>query len=477
MTRHTLLAVFAVVVLTLGLIPVAAAQSATAFTYQGRLEQDGAPYTGTADVRFQLLKYFDTPTGTPVTRSNVNVVNGVFTVSLDFGFDPTSYELFQLGGPAIPIPSLEISVRTPAGSASPFQTLTPPQSLASTPLAQAIVGLARISTTALAQSNFLENAIFQINADVSQTVTLPAPIDLASVVLQMVNTGPAPAPVTLTILIGNTIITTSTATVPLGSSDVTFSFPLNTNIGTVEQMRIALSTTTNIGVRYSTANPYAGGQTNFLTSADLAFSVNERKGGQFFASLPFRISAGDTEALSVISDSNTGTRLTLLNAALGSGAPWLIQATGPASAEGAGKLRLTNSTVSESGITIDSLGRVGIGENTPLAALHIGGVAGTDGIRFPDGTTQVSAALQRLKVSLLIDFGPIPAGTQSTSLNGVANVAVGDVIVVSPRTVLPTGLLTYAVVSGPGAITVVMANTGTFTVNPVMTVFDVVVLK
>jgi len=36
-------------------------------------------------------------------------------------------------------------------------------------------------------------------------------------------------------------------------------------------------------------------------------------------------------------------------------------------------------------------GMVGIGESNPTAKLHIGGIAGTDGIRFPDGTLQTTA--------------------------------------------------------------------------------------
>lgn len=38
-------------------------------------------------------------------------------------------------------------------------------------------------------------------------------------------------------------------------------------------------------------------------------------------------------------------------------------------------------------------GNVGIGTTNPLAKLHIGGTAGVDGIRFPDGTLQTSAAV------------------------------------------------------------------------------------
>lgn len=59
----------------------------TAFTYQGRLEQNGAPYQGTIGaVRFQL---YASPTGGSSLEGwisgNVPVLNGVFTTEVDFG--------------------------------------------------------------------------------------------------------------------------------------------------------------------------------------------------------------------------------------------------------------------------------------------------------------------------------------------------------------------------------------------------------
>ena len=59
----------------------------TAFTYQGALNRDGAPVTGTCDLRFTL---FDAATGgiqrgLPQTLPAVAVANGLFTVDLDFG--------------------------------------------------------------------------------------------------------------------------------------------------------------------------------------------------------------------------------------------------------------------------------------------------------------------------------------------------------------------------------------------------------
>jgi hypothetical protein len=58
----------------------------TAFTYQGRLTDNGAPAEGSHEFEFTL---FDAPTdGTNlgvVTVEEVQVVDGIFTVNLDFG--------------------------------------------------------------------------------------------------------------------------------------------------------------------------------------------------------------------------------------------------------------------------------------------------------------------------------------------------------------------------------------------------------
>jgi hypothetical protein len=45
------------------------------------------------------------------------------------------------------------------------------------------------------------------------------------------------------------------------------------------------------------------------------------------------------------------------------------------------------------GIHVDSTGRVGIGVAAPLSMLHVGGETGVDGVMFPDGTLQTTAAL------------------------------------------------------------------------------------
>jgi hypothetical protein len=48
--------------------------------------------------------------------------------------------------------------------------------------------------------------------------------------------------------------------------------------------------------------------------------------------------------------------------------------------------------VDQEWMRITNIGNVGIGTTSPLAKLHIGGTPGTDGIMFPDGTMQTTAA-------------------------------------------------------------------------------------
>jgi len=98
----------------------------TAFSYQGKLSNNGAPANGTYDMQFKL---FDALTGgnqvgAPVTNPTVAVENGVFTVQLDFGagaFDSTPRYL-------------EIGVR-PANDPNPYTVLSPRQAFSSIPYA------------------------------------------------------------------------------------------------------------------------------------------------------------------------------------------------------------------------------------------------------------------------------------------------------------------------------------------------------
>lgn len=128
----------------------------TEFTYQGNLTNAGNQANGNFDFEFRL---FDAPTGgsqTPnieVVRPNVPVVNGLFTVSLDFGN-------------SFPGPDrwLEIRVRTAGGGG--FTILDPRQKLGRTPYA--IQSLTATNAVNASNATNAQNAVNATNANTAQ---------------------------------------------------------------------------------------------------------------------------------------------------------------------------------------------------------------------------------------------------------------------------------------------------------------------
>ncbi|MCC7293583.1 MAG: hypothetical protein IT449_16120 [Phycisphaerales bacterium] len=104
----------------------------SAFTFQGRLKQDGSPLNASADFEFTLWDAASggNPVGTVSPATSVNVVDGLFTVSIDFG-------VAAFDGKAR---WLETAVRSPAGGGS-FVTLAPRQALTVAPYALQTRGL------------------------------------------------------------------------------------------------------------------------------------------------------------------------------------------------------------------------------------------------------------------------------------------------------------------------------------------------
>jgi hypothetical protein len=103
-----------------------AAPLGSAFSYQGRLNDNGNPAAGIYDLRFGVFDAVSggSQAGSGRTNAAVAVSNGLFTVTLDFGtaiFDGSARWL-------------EIGVR-PNGAATDFTTLAPRQPLTPTPYA------------------------------------------------------------------------------------------------------------------------------------------------------------------------------------------------------------------------------------------------------------------------------------------------------------------------------------------------------
>ncbi|MFB0537257.1 MAG: tail fiber domain-containing protein [Anaerolineae bacterium] len=108
------------------------AQMGTSFTYQGRLTDGGSPANGTYDFRFRLYDAASggTQVGSTVTKGDVTVTDGLFTVQLDFGSGVFTGDARYL----------EIGVR-PGESTGAYTPLLPRQALTPAPYALALPGL------------------------------------------------------------------------------------------------------------------------------------------------------------------------------------------------------------------------------------------------------------------------------------------------------------------------------------------------
>src|SRR5436189_920886 len=163
------------------LVPAHAAPLNSAFTYQGRLTDNGQLANGTYDFQFRL---FDAPTNgaqVPVVLAypTVAVSNGLFTAGLDFGsnvFNGTTWWL-------------EIGLR-PSGVSGEFNLLTPRQPLTPTP-----------------------NALFSVNSALATTATTANSVATSVVSPAQLNTPAAPVSGQVLAFDGSGLIWTNSASV------------------------------------------------------------------------------------------------------------------------------------------------------------------------------------------------------------------------------------------------------------------------
>jgi len=115
--------------------PAAETPLGTSFSYQGQLTEAGRPLNDTADFSFSL---WDAATGgnrlgSPIVYSGITVVNGLFSVNVDFGVGAFNGDARWL----------EIGVESPPGSGS-YAVLSPRQRLSPVPYALALSDLRTI---------------------------------------------------------------------------------------------------------------------------------------------------------------------------------------------------------------------------------------------------------------------------------------------------------------------------------------------
>jgi subtilisin-like proprotein convertase family protein len=105
---------------------------------------------------------------------------------------------------------------------------------------------------------------------------------------------------------------------------------------------------------------------------------------------------------------------------------------------------------------IDSQGRVAIGSNPPVAKLDIQGTPGTDGIRFPDGTTQTSGVN-------VIRLSPVSlgAGTYAAvfSFGYFGTFQTTDAVVATPVGPFPSTIVVQPMIGSTGGLTIRCVNT------------------
>ena len=129
--KHSIAFAFAVASSLAAVAHSPAFAQSTAFTYQGQLDDAGVPASGLHDFRFLLFNAAvgGVVVGPPNCIDDVNVVDGVFTVQLDFGqqYATTAQR------------HLEIQVRSDTGltcaDATGFTVLAPRQQLTAAPIA------------------------------------------------------------------------------------------------------------------------------------------------------------------------------------------------------------------------------------------------------------------------------------------------------------------------------------------------------
>lgn len=416
-----------VAILSLLLIgPASFAGPATEFTYQGRLDMGGQPYTGTADFEFEM--YQNLVGGFSVwgginARSAVAVTGGLFTVTLDFGFHDYANR-----------PHLQVRVRAPAGAGA-FTTLSPRQRITPAPMAMSLFGGQITSGTTLVGVFASANASVGVATNVVQTFTMPEQADIARIQVDVIRSGTGDVTIPLTLKQGTTVLATSTALVPVGQSRAYWSFPPGITLSNGLTYSFEFPTTALLDARLSTTNPYPGGACNVGGgTADLIMEIISHDDPTMTLSVPLRLFDNlprtGASLLSVYGNSSDYIAMTLTNSATGGG-QWNAEVNGGSAASGGDKIVLSEGTFRTPRVTVLEGGRVGIGTTAPAQLLHVAGNAQFDGAISTNATTRskaISCAAMR-----------VASGSATVSNFEVQPSATGQAVTLLAPLELPVG--------------------------------------
>jgi len=171
------------------LISLHAAPLGTEFTYQGRLSDGGVLATGSYDFQFTL---FDASSGgvvigSPITRTEVAVGQGLFTTSLDFGSGAFSGEARWL----------EIGVRAGASVAA-FTILKPRQPLRAAPYALYAPAAGKVADGSVLSTTIANGQVVKsingLKDDVSLLAGANVTLSSSGGTLQIASSGGPPGP-------------------------------------------------------------------------------------------------------------------------------------------------------------------------------------------------------------------------------------------------------------------------------------------
>lgn len=407
----------------------------TTFIYQGRLDQSGQPYTGSADIRVTPYRA-GIPIGAAREYTNVAAVNGLFSVPIDLGGELGNYRFDSNGVPSFEAASLEIGVRTPSGAGS-FTTLAPRQTLTASPLALGLVGFTREQTSVSAIANTTETNTLALNAQVTQTFVVTQFTELDSIELRIVNSAAA-APMAISLRNAGGVIATSATTVPpAGTSNVVFPFPPGITLTPATTYTIEFNNSTLLSARYNIANSYANGSTNFNPGADLYFVIRRRAEGNWLSPLAINVNNATGDAIHVESREPLGATIRLTSLTT-SGTSYLISSTGNNDPT-PGNLRI-GPAGTYNGIFVNSIGRVGIGTTFPESTLHVDGDMRLTGNLRLNGDIVLDTTYRQLSLAGPAFSAAIDGATTFIATDGsIRGTTAGQIVRLFAPITLPAG--------------------------------------